>query len=174
MSPMQIPNILVQMQIPSPKIRPLPKIRLRSLHALWGADIWGSSWWGHCHSSALDDPHRYHTYSLVMTNSLLLKMTIEIISIEVVDFPITSWWFSIAMLNYQRVPCFDSTWELNYVVDQHTLRVSCSYQALQNHLAITATSQIGIDRIDKYNVFGTSKKTSSCPLGLSSSSNTVF
>ena len=36
-------KILVQMQIPSPKIRPFPKIRLRSLHALWGADIWGSS-----------------------------------------------------------------------------------------------------------------------------------
>ena len=38
-------------------------------------------------------------YPLVMTNSLLLKMTIEI-----VDFPSYKWWwFSIAMLVYQRV-----------------------------------------------------------------------
>jgi len=39
------------------------------------------------------------TYPLVMTNSLLLKMAIEI-----VDFPINSMVdLSIAMLNYQRV-----------------------------------------------------------------------
>ena len=96
-----------KMQIPFPQNPTTsPKFDWDRCTLLWGADIWGSSWWGHCHSSALDDPHRYHTYSLVMTNSLLLKMTIEIISIEVVDFPITSWWFSIAMLNYQRVPCF--------------------------------------------------------------------
>ena len=47
-------------------------------------------------------------YPLVMTNSLLLKMTIEIVS-----FSHQTRWFSIVMLSYQRVNHCDVSWRLN-------------------------------------------------------------